>query len=94
MTVKQIQASVVKIIHKYLGSSAEVYLFGSQAKGDARPTSDIDIAVEISDKDIEKYHRIKQEVDELRTLRKIDVVNLALVSEKFKKHIFKYAIPL
>ena len=94
MTVKEIQNAVVKIIHKYLGNNAKIYLFGSWARGDANLTSDIDIAIQINDKESEKYYLIKEEVESLRTLRKIDVVNLSLVSKKFKTHIFKYAIPL
>ena len=94
MTVKEIQKEVVQIIHKYLGRDANIYLFGSWARGNANPTSDIDIAIRIPEQDRSKFYLIREEVDELRTLRKIDIVDLSFVSEEFEKHIFKYARPL
>ena len=94
MTVKEIQKEVVQIIHKYLGMDVNIYLFGSWARGNANPTSDIDIAIKIPEQDRSKFYLIREEVDELRTLRKIDIVDLSFVSEKFEKHIFKYALPL
>lgn len=94
MKVSEIEKQVAGIIRKYIGKNARIYLFGSWAKGNAKPTSDIDIAIKISKQERQKFYKIREEVNELRTLRKIDIVDLSLASEKFRKHIFKYALPL
>ena len=97
MSVKEIEKQVVKIIHNHLGYDVKIYLFGSQARGRAQPASDIDIAVDLkhgSKNTKNKFSFIRTEIDTLRTLRKIDVIDLSLTKRKFKDHIFKYAIPL
>ena len=94
MTIASIEKKVVQIIRKYLGMDAPIYLFGSWAKGNARPNSDIDIGIRIHKQDRQNFYRIRTEIDELRTLRKIDIIDLSLVSKKFSKHILKYAIRL
>ena len=97
MSVKEIERQVVKIIRNHLGDGAKVYLFGSWAKGDARTASDIDIAIEMNQKDKnerKKLSLIREEVDTLRTIRKIDIFYVSLTTKRFKDHIFKYAVSL
>ncbi|MBI5306641.1 nucleotidyltransferase domain-containing protein [Candidatus Wolfebacteria bacterium] len=83
---------IVKIIRKRLSRDYRVLLFGSWAKGNALETSDIDIGIlgkeEISWNEMAK---IKDEVDDIPTLRKIDIVDLISTEVKFKENVLKYA---
>lgn len=95
MEVKEIKKRAVKIIRDHLGDRAKIYLFGSWARGDAQPTSDIDIAFDAGSKiDISEFYQIKREIETIPTLRKIDVVDLKMSSKKFSNHILKYAVKL
>lgn len=88
---------VTNIIRSYFGNDVEIFLFGSWAKGKAKPNSDIDFAVRVISKEKnkdKKFLRIREDLEGLRTLRKIDIVNLEYTSPEFRKHIFKYAVPL
>jgi predicted nucleotidyltransferase len=95
MTVKEIQNAVVSIIRKNLGAHAKIYLFGSWARGDAQPNSDIDIAIDMGDKiNPDFFYRIKREIETIPTLRKIDIVDLNAAGKKFSDNILSYAITL
>lgn len=69
----------------------QVLLFGSRARGDYRPTSDVDLAVSGGDVD-----RFSLEVEELpETLLKFDVINLGgKVQESLLETIRKEGVPL
>ncbi|MCK5523044.1 MAG: nucleotidyltransferase domain-containing protein [Thiomargarita sp.] len=75
---------IVKIILKY-SNPERIYLYGSMANGEANLTSDIDIAYE--DKDFKDDHLIKEEVDHLKTLLKIDIKNIAFTQDRFKNRV-------
>lgn len=61
-----------------------IILYGSRARGDYGRASDIDIAVECQDKNGFVRNLID---DEVRTLLKLDIVNLADVNEKLRHEI-------
>lgn len=84
MTKREIIKKVTKIILEH-AAPERIYLYGSQATGDAAPTSDIDIAFD--DKECKKTYLIKEKADQLSTLLKIDVVNLAHTEERFRKRV-------
>lgn len=94
LSVKEIESKAAKIIRHHLGSSAKIYLFGSQAKETNKETSDIDIAVAARGNQPIRLSGIKEDLDKISTLRKIDIIDLSLTSEKFRKHILNYAIRL
>ncbi|MDD8018578.1 MAG: nucleotidyltransferase domain-containing protein [Bacteroidota bacterium] len=80
------------IIRKHLSSDYRIVLFGSQAKGNALATSDIDVAVIGKEKVASVVMaKIRDEVDEIRTLRGIDVVDLMTVDESYRKNVLSYA---
>jgi predicted nucleotidyltransferase len=80
----EILADATNIIASHL-PDARIFLFGSRAKGDARETSDFDIAVDAGSKiSLGVIARIKDEIDELRTLKSIDIIDLNRVNPKFK----------
>ena len=84
LSADEILADATNIIASYL-PDARIFLFGSRAKGDARETSDFDIAVDTGLKiSLGVIARIKDEIDELRTLKSIDVVDLNRVNPAFK----------
>lgn len=70
MTVDIVLEDIKEICKKY--KAKEVILFGSRAKGTALERSDIDIAVS----GIEDIEDLKDEIEELPTLYKIDIVNI------------------
>lgn len=92
MKKETIVQEAVRIIRKYLTDEYEVLLFGSWAKGNANETSDLDIAIlGKNEVDWNVMARILSEVDEIKTLRKIDIVDLNSVGAEFKKNVLKYA---
>ena len=52
---------------------SKVILFGSRARGNNKPMSDIDLAV-FPQADFEKWGSFSSEIDDLETLLKIDTV--------------------
>lgn len=60
-------------IFKDISEINKVILFGSRAKGTYKPTSDIDLAVELTD-DSKKLLLIRK-LDEMRCALKFDVLN-------------------
>lgn len=61
------------MIFKEITQVSQVILFGSRAKGSYKPTSDIDLAVELTE-DSKKLLLIRK-LDEMRCALKFDVVN-------------------
>jgi nucleotidyltransferase substrate binding protein (TIGR01987 family) len=84
MTKREIIKKVTRIILAH-AKPERIYLYGSRATGDAAPASDIDIA--FMDENFKDIYRIKEEVEQLSTLLKIDVTNLAYTEERFKKRV-------
>jgi predicted nucleotidyltransferase len=67
-----------------------VYLFGSWAQGRALAASDLDIALDAG-RPIEPaiIQKIADAMDELPTLRKIDVVDLQAVDREFRQRVLQ-----
>lgn len=66
-------------------SKYEFKIFGSRAKGNYKPTSDIDIAVFKNVEEKDKY-KIKNELDELDIIYKIDLI---FVNSDTKKELLE-----
>jgi nucleotidyltransferase substrate binding protein (TIGR01987 family) len=62
-----------------------IYLFGSQVSGEAKQESDIDIA--FYDPACKSLELIKEEIEKLRTLVKVDVTNIAFTEERFRDRV-------
>lgn len=67
----------------------QVILFGSRARGDAEPRSDIDIAVSCPSVTPARWNVIEEEVQEAETLLKIDLVRLEEASPPLRQEILK-----
>lgn len=82
----------ISIIRKYLNEDYNVFLFGSQAKGEALETSDIDIGILGKERVAWPLMvKILEEVEEIKTLRKIDIVDLNSKEKSFKENVLNYA---
>lgn len=66
--------------------TGKVFVFGSQANKEELIQADIDLGFE-SEKEVpfKTYLKIKNELEELPTLFKFDLVDFSKVSEQFKK---------
>ena len=92
MNVQTIIQQTSSIIRKHLPSDYRIVLFGSQANGNALTASDVDIAVVGKEKVSPSIMaKIRDEVDGIRTLRGIDVVDLMTVDESYRKNVLSYA---
>src|SRR3989338_6508826 len=84
MTKYEIIKDVARIILKY-AKPERIYLYGSQANGEASAVSDVDIAYE--DANFKDNYLIEKEIEGLKTLIKIEVKNLAFCEERFKNRV-------
>lgn len=77
------------------GLDAELYLFGSWARGDARRTSDIDIAVRLPQMANETViTELRSRFDNSNIPYRIDVVDLRHVVPAFREQILQEGIRL
>lgn len=84
---EKLKNDVLQIIGKYLDlSKHKVFVFGSRVTGKGDDRSDIDIGIE-GEKDVslETMGKIKDEIDDLPILYKIDIVDFFQLSDKFKE---------
>lgn len=86
---EQDKQKLITIIIKYLPKS-QIYLFGSRARKDNTPQSDIDIAIDNKDKiDFLTLSNIKEEVEESTIPFTVDIIDMNNISEDLKKQILK-----
>ena len=87
--IQAIVCQVDSIVRRVTGDPAfQVRLFGSWAAGNARPHSDVDIAIDGPvPVDPARLADIRDACDRLPTLLTIDLVDLASVSETFRKAV-------
>ena len=91
---KEIPQKAAEIIIKNL-PDAKVYLFGSRAKGTAKPYSDFDIAIEWKEKiPLHTMAKIREELDKLPTLKSFDLIDLKRVSGNFIETVRKTGVIL
>lgn len=83
----EIIRAVKEIILKH-AKPERIYLYGSHATGDAKPGSDVDIALNGGEKlPLGKLESIREEVNQLPTLVKVDVTNLAGCEARFVNRV-------
>ncbi len=85
--IKPLLRGVVRIVRKYVQDrSYHILLFGSWATLQSVPTSDIDVGIlGPGPLDDLVMARIREQIDRLPTLRKIEVVDLLSVEDRFRE---------
>ncbi|MCD6413449.1 MAG: nucleotidyltransferase domain-containing protein [Elusimicrobia bacterium] len=75
-------------------TDARVYIFGSRARGDNSPCSDVDIGVLIASGERAgiKISLLREKFENSNIPQKVDVVDLSKVSDDFREKIMKEAI--
>lgn len=84
---EKLKKEILEIVGKYLDlNKYKLFFFGSRVSGKGDERSDIDIGIEGLEKlpDIAIFN-IREEIEELPTLYKIDIIDFADADEKFKK---------
>lgn len=87
--IQPILTRIVQVIRRYLpDESHRILLFGSWATLEAAPTSDIDIAIAgATTVDPTVMSKIHEEIDKLPTLRKIQILDIQQVHDRFRDHV-------
>ncbi len=68
-------------------------LFGSRARGNYKPNSDIDIAFVFNNTDKDNFIKMQTKLEDLNTLYKFDIVDFnTLKNDRFKEEIIKDGI--
>lgn len=71
----------------------KVILYGSRAKGNFKPGSDIDLTIITSEKDLSFLFKIENDIDELLLPYKVDLSILSLLdNENLKDHIQRVGV--
>ena len=82
-------------IHEVLGDETRVIWFGSWVKGQARPHSDIDLAiVAAAPLPVGALARLRDWIDDLPTLYTIDLVDFDEASERMQQEILKDGVEI
>jgi uncharacterized protein len=75
-----------RVAANYRRHGMEIFLFGSFARGDNRPNSDLDLGVEWTVKRSGALMvQLREEIDNLPTVRKIDLVDMAEASPELRR---------
>ena len=88
---EELKEAITQCVQLHLGKfPCRVYLFGSEARGSSRRSSDIDLAIE-SERPIPygKVLDLREALEKLRTLREFDIVDLSIVDRKFRTLVSK-----
>ena len=64
-------------------------LFGSRGKGKALPNSDYDVAIDAQEIEFREKRILKEKIEDILGLHKLDLVFLNEVEKKFKEIILK-----
>jgi len=83
-----------KIVLEYVkGRRVKVYLFGSQATGQARIYSDIDVAIlPLEPLPDLTFSNIREALEESNVIRTVDVVDLSNADEKLRQRVLKEGV--
>jgi predicted nucleotidyltransferase len=85
---KEIIQGVVNALREVLAPE-RIFLFGSRAKGDNDPRADFDFAVDCPEMGVSVLRAVRERIDGIRGLYKVDIVHLDSVDEAFRRIIEK-----
>lgn len=74
------------LAEKYQVMGVDLFIFGSYAKGTQRPVSDLDLGVEWqAERDAKVFSNLYWDIQDLPTIRKIDLVDFSQCDAEFKQ---------
>jgi type I restriction enzyme S subunit len=89
MVKEEYKKIIIKIIKSHL-PNCTIYLFGSRSRTTHSPGSDIDIAIDATEKiDRHIIYKIKEEIEEKNIPFFVDIVDLQSSDENIKSQITK-----
>lgn len=93
---EKLKKEILEIIGRYLDlKEYKVFFFGSRVTGRGNDRSDIDIGIEGPEPvPLITLDDIKEDIEKIPTLYKIDVVDFRRVEPKFREVAFKRVEPL
>ena len=80
--------NIVSLIRKDIGPD-RMLLFGSRAEGRHGPGSDFDIALDGKKISVRKMRELREKLEEVSGLHKVDIIFLESVDKEFKDIILK-----
>ena len=88
---EKVFSEIIKSVQKHLKEKHyKIFVFGSRVNGEATEKSDIDVGVDAGAKvSASVMLDIKEDMDNLPVMQKIDVVDFACLDEDFKKVALK-----
>ena len=88
---EKLKKEIIEIVEKYLDlKKYKVFIFGSRVRGDNFERADIDIGIDGPDEvPSQAFLDIKDELEKIPFLYKIDFVDFKTVSENFRKEALK-----
>lgn len=86
-SVEKLKKNILEILGKYLDiSKYRVFFFGSRVLGHNDESSDIDVGIEGAEPiPLAVMSNIEEEIEEMPTLYKIEIVDFCRVPKKFKE---------
>lgn len=95
MNNSELMMYVKEIVGKYLPGQRVIYFFGSRTTGRYTDRSDYDFGIDTGSKiPLELMCRMKEELERLPTLHRIDLVDFQRASSTFKDYAKRNAILL
>lgn len=86
--VEKIVLKIQSIVAENVVGDYKLFLFGSRANGKSMKRSDIDIAIVTNEKiDASILAIVREKIENIPTLLKIDFVDLSTVGSDFRSHV-------
>ena len=87
----EIAREVARLARSILGEDTEVIWFGSWPRGQARPHSDIDVAISTGQSiPPERMALLREAVNDLPTLYQIDIIDLSVTGPALREEVLKH----
>lgn len=89
-TLRQYDPKIVHAVREIILKHAQptrIYLFGSRATGEATPESDYDFAIDAPNATLQMLQAIRDEIETLHTLYRIDIANIASSDSRFANRV-------
>ena len=85
---EEVLSKIVSLLKKDL-NPGKIFLFGSRAFGKYNPGSDFDIALDGKKVDVREMRELREKLEEITGLYKVDIVFLESVDKEFREIILR-----